>query len=343
MTGIPPGDLEPWQEPVRGGPADPAAFRLTGRAQLRGLRDGLLRTPSSARLTGRLLTQIGRRSVTFTMPASPWLAGPKGIIHPGVLVLLGDSALTGAVLTALPPGVLFSTAELSMTFLAEMPSPGGELTAQASVLHSSGRHGLAVAELRGPVGELLGFGTSRVFLQPPMDVSGLPRLEPPAPEPDWATHDPWARPIVPPPAVVVPAATHGLEVLAKAAHGEQPRPPIDRLLGIRVTRVDRGAITFSKPASDWLTNELGMVSGGCLGLLAESATSAAGQSLARPGSGYRALDVKINFLAQVPPDGGDIVAQSRAIHQGKLMVATTEVVHQGKLVAVATGSTVLGD
>ena len=343
MTGLPPSDLEPWQEPVRGGPADPAALRLTGMAQLRGIRDGRLRAPSNARLTGRRLTQIGRRSVTFTMPASPWFAGPKWMIHPGVLVLLGDSALTGAVLTSLPRGVLFSTAELSMTFLAEMPGPGGELTARASVLHSAGRHGLAIAEMTGPDGQLLGFGTSRVFLQPPMDVSGLPRIAPPAPEPEWDTPDPWARPLTPPGSVVVPATTDGLEVLSRAAQGEQPRPPIDRLLGIRVTRAERGEITFSMPASEWLANELGMVSGGCLGMLAESATSAAGQSLARPGSGYRALDVKVNFLAQVPPDGDDIVAQGRALHQGKLMVATTEVTHQGKLVAIATGSTVMGD
>jgi len=343
VTEAPITDLEPWQEPVRGGPSDPAAFRLSGRSQLKALRDGLLRAPANARLTGRRLTKIGRRSVTFTMPASPWLAGPKGVIHPGALVLLSDSALTGAVLTGLPPGVLFTTAELSMTFLAEMPSPGGELVARASVLHNDGRHGLAVAELRGADGEWLGFGTSRVFLQPPLDVSGLPRLGPPPPDPSWDLPDPWARPCRPSPTVVAPAATVGLEVLAQAAQGVQPRPPIDRLVGIRVTQVDRGEITFSMPASEWLTNELGMVSGGCLGLLAESATSAAGQSLARPGSGYRALDVKINFLAQVPPDGGAIIARGTAVHQGKLMVASTEVTHQGQLVAVATGSTVLGE
>jgi acyl-CoA thioesterase len=273
------------------------------------------------------------------MPLSPWLQGPKGRIHPGVLVLLGDSALTAAVLTALPPGVVFSTAELSMTFLGELPPPGGELRAVASVLHTEPRHGLAVADLLGPSGERLGFGTARVFLQPPLDVSGLPPFSPTAPEAAWPTPDPWARDLE---EELPPLAGHGLLDLDATRAGGRPRPAIDRLIGIRVEAVNEGEVTFTMPASQWLANELGTVSGGMLGLLAHSATSAAGQSVARPGSPYRALDVKINFLEQVEPDGEPISATGRAIHRGRLVVANTEVSHSGKLVATATGSTVLG-
>ena len=330
---------EPWQEPVRGRSCDPAALALPGREQVLALQDGRLPRPPNARLTGRRIVEVGNAGVTCAMPLSPWLQGPKGRIHPGVLVLLGDSALTAAVLTALPPGVVFTTAELSMTFLAEMPPPGGELRAVASALHLEARHGLAVADLLGPGGARLGFGTSRVFLQPPMDMSEAPPFSPAPDDEDWPTPDPCERELSEAPP---PLAGHGVVELADTRTGERPRPPIDRLLGIRLAAVGDGEVTFTLPASEWLANELGMVSGGMLGLLAHSATSAAGQTVARPGSPYRSLDVKVNFLEQVPPDGSPIVATGRALHRGKLVVANTEVTHGGQLVAMATGSTVLG-
>lgn len=338
----PGGQLEPWQEPVRGGPADPLALTLSGRELLLALRDGRLREPANARLTGRRLVEVGEREVTFALPLSPWLQGPKGRIHPGVLVLLGDSALTGAALTALPRGVVFSTAELSMSFLGELPPPGGELTARATVLHSELRHSLAVVDILGPGGERLGFGSSRVFLQPPVELDGAPPLPPPALEPDWGTPDPWARALGPAPDAVSPAQTVGLDVLQETASGSRPRPPIDRLMGIFLEAAGAGETHFRMAASEWLTNELGTVSGGALGLLAHSATSAAGQALARPGAPYRALDIKVNFLQPVPADGEPISAVGRAQHRGKLVVATTEVTHRGDLVVLATGSTVLG-
>ena len=330
---------DPWQEPVRGQTSDLSALTLSGRQQVLAIQDGRLPLPPNARLTGRRVVEVSGAGVTCALPLSPWLQGPKGRIHPGVLVLLGDSALTAAVLTALPPGVVFSTAELSMTFLGEMPTPGGELRAVASVLHTEPRSGLAVADLLGPSGERLGFGTARVFLQPPLDVSGLPPFSPAPPETAWPTPDPWARDLE---EELPPLAGHGRQVLDETRAGRRPRPAIDRLIGIRLEGVGEGEVDFTMPASGWLSNELGTVSGGMLGLLAHSATSAAGQSVARAGSPYRALDVKINFLEQVEPDGEPITATGRAIHRGKLVVANTEVVHGGQLVATATGSTVLG-
>lgn len=337
----PPQELEIPDEPVRGAMADINVLALPGVEQARAMRDGLLALPPNARLTGRRLVDVTDTSVVFTMPISEWVLGPKGTMHPGVLALLGDSALTGAVITALPPGVLFVTAELSMTFMGDMPGPGGEMVATGNVVHVDGSHGLATAEIRGPQGQMLAFGTSRVFLEPPMDTSGLGPLEPLAEEPDWPTADPWARPLDQP--VEAPdASPDGLAALEATAVGARSRPPIDRLVGIRLLETARGEVSFGMKASPWLTNEFGAVSGGMLALLAKSATAAAGQAGARTGMSYRALDVKVNFLRGVPPDGTDIVAVGRINHRGRLTVASAEVRHQGRLVALSTGTTVLG-
>lgn len=336
-----PASVEITGEPVRGAAADINVLALPGIEQLRAMQDGLLSLPPNARLTGRRLVEIHDTSVVFSMPISEWLLGPKATMHPGVLALLGDSALTAAVITVLPPGVLFVTAELSMTFMGEMPGAGGELVATGSVVQVDGQHGLATAEIRGPDHRLLGFGTSRVFLEPPLDTSGFGPVAPPPEEQAWDTPDPWERPLDGP--VASPTGDpDGPAALAETAAGVRARPPIDRLVGIRLVGAGKGEVTFAMPASPWLANEFGMVSGGMLALLAKSATAAAGQASARSGYTYRALDVKVNFLRGVPPDGADIVAVGRMTHRGRLTVASAEVRHKGRLVALATGTTVLG-
>jgi uncharacterized protein (TIGR00369 family) len=339
-------DLEPWQEPVRGGPSDFAALRLPGLEQVRAAADGRLQKSSILRLTGGRLASVERGRVGAVLPASPWLAGPRGALHPGALAVLADLALTGTAMTALPPGVLLTTAELSLTFLADMPPPGGELVADGRLVHADSRHALASCEIRGPAGELLAHASARTFTLSPVDVSGFGELGTPPPEPDWGSPDPWARPLatVDP---VDPRTTTGAEVLAETASGTRLRPPVDRLLGITARQIAQGDgpapdVTFTMRASPWLGNEFGTVSGGALVLLAKSATAAAGQAAARPGSPYRALDVKVNLLEPVPLDGRELVAVGRTRHVSKLTVATGEVRHNDALIALATGSIVLG-
>jgi acyl-CoA thioesterase len=135
---------------------------------------------------------------------------------------------------------------------------------------------------------------------------------------------------------------NGPESLRLTADGLMSRPPIDRLLGIRLVDTAEGEATFTMPSSPWLTNEFGAVSGGMLALLAKSATAAAGQAAARSGSSFRALDVKVNFIRGVPPDGKDIIARGHVSHRGQLTVASAVIEHDGLTVALATGSTMLG-
>lgn len=339
-------DLEPWQEPVRGSAADMAALRLPGLEQVRAAANGRVAPAPIVRLTGARLDSVERGRVAAVMPASPWLSGPRRTLHPGALAVLADFALAATAISALPPGVLLTTAELSLTFLADMPPPGGELVAEGRLIHADHRHGLATCEIRGPAGEPLAYASTRTFSLAPVDVSSLGELNPPPTEPDWPTPDPWARPLAHSDAVD-PATTTGTEVLAETAKGTRPRPPIDRLFGIAArtpAEADSPApeVTFTMPASGWLGNEFGIANGGALTLLAKSATAAAGQAAARPGSPYRALDVKVNLLEAVPLDGRELVAVGRARHVSKLTVASAEVRHGDTLVALATGSIMLG-
>jgi acyl-CoA thioesterase len=135
----------------------------------------------------------------------------------------------------------------------------------------------------------------------------------------------------------------GLEILAAQLRGDLPRAPLDDLAGLRLVDAADGRAVFSLPASPWLRSEAGTVFGGMIGLLANSATAAAVQTTAPAGTAFTALDLKVNFLHQVPADGGELVATGTVVHRGRrLVIATADVVNgQGRRVALATGTTML--
>ena len=75
-------------------------------------------------------------------------------------------------------------------------------------------------------------------------------------------------------------------------------------------------------------------------MLADSALVSAIQTTAPPGAAVAAVDLKVNFLRPVQPDGRDLHAHGRVRHAGRtISIAEAEVVNaDGKAVAVATGS-----
>ena len=336
--------LYPLCEPVRGGVAYPALAALPGVEQVEAFLTGRASTPPVARLTGRRIIDASPGSTAYALRATDWMVGPTGVVHSGVLAVLADGALIASVVSALPARVLCTTAELSMTFLGSPPHPGGDLTARGRVLHVDSEMALADVHVRDACDRLVAHGTSRCSLFPAIDesVQLLPPGESAAAEIEPNTPDPHLRT---PPAAGrgrLHEARDGLELLRAQLRGELPRPPIDQLTGIRLADAQRGRVVFTLPASPWLRNEWGTVYGGVLTLLAKSAAAAAVQTTADHGTGCKALDVKINFLRAVPPDGRELRATGTVLHRGKrLAIATAEIVHGDERVAVLTGTTAL--
>lgn len=343
MTGETAGTSMPiWIEPVRGAAADWSLLGLPAIEAVRTNLDG--RTPDApcARLMGRKLVEAEPGRVVFTMPASPWLRGPKGHIHTGALAFLADGALFFAVFSSLPPNVLCTTSELSITFLGDAPSAEGQLTAEGRLVFVDERNALAEVFIKDGDGRLVTHGTSRCFVFPPFH----PPLDPHPHiaqhvEPEWDTPDPWERPCAGSP--LGPGTFDqydGLEILQAQIAGLLPSPPINHLTGLRVVAADRGSVTFALPASPWMTNEIGSVFGGSLALLAKAATAGAVQTVAPKGASFTALDLKVNLLASPDPDGSDLLATGTVVHRGQLSIATCEVTDgTGRVVALSTGST----
>lgn len=97
------------------------------------------------------------------------------------------------------------------------------------------------------------------------------------------------------------------------------------------------------PASGWLMNPAGTVCGGALAMLVDAMIAFAATTILPVGHGLTTLDLKVNFLRPVTPDGQTLTAQGRIIHAGKrMLIANGEVLDaQGRQVVVATGSQML--
>ena len=335
----------PWQEEPRGSYPGPEFLGLSGIDQMRTGPLGKFPTPPIHHLTGMIPTEAGLGRTTFTMPATPWLQSPPGMISGGTLAILADGPLGTAIQTALPPATVYTTQELSMSFLRAATPASGMLTARGRLIHGGRSIGLSEVEVIDATGRLLAHGTSRCFIFPPMDIphtdlDDLPEIDPVA----YETPDPYERPVM---GEVISQeewdAHSGGELLAAGLDGTGPAPPIYYLTGLRPVELGGDWAKFVLPSTVWHTSPTGKMEGGFIAMLADAAMASAVQVTLPAGTAYATLDLKVNFVRPVDPDGRDITATGTILHRGKTIAVARAEVHNadGKLVALATGSSMI--
>jgi uncharacterized protein (TIGR00369 family) len=121
--------------------------------------------------------------------------------------------------------------------------------------------------------------------------------------------------------------------------------PYYRLLGMEVTEIKEGESRIQMLFKQELTHPYGIVHGGAIASLADSAVAMALISLVEPKDRITTIEFKINFF--VPVSKGELKAHAKIIHKGsKTAVGDVEVINEGgKLVAkvIATYSIMRGD
>ncbi len=336
--------LEAWREPVRGGYPDPALFALPGIDQLRAMLDGRTPTCPLNHLVGMTLTEVGAGKATFTMPASPWLVSPQGIIAVGALAILADGPLGCAVQSALPPATGYTTSELSLR-VVRPAQVGTVLTAKGHLVYAGRRVALSEVLIEDDAGRLIAHGSSLCFVFPPVDpLPPTPTNPPLVREAEYATPDPYLRPVC---GDVVPQDVwnkmSGLEMLTASLAGELPPPPTHYLTGLNLVEVAHEQAAFTLPASEWLCPPTGRVEGGFIAMLADAALASAIMTVTPAATAMASVDLKVNFLRPGIADGRELLARGTVAHAGRtIAVAHSEVVNaDGKRVALATGSALL--
>ena len=109
--------------------------------------------------------------------------------------------------------------------------------------------------------------------------------------------------------------------------------PYYRLLGMEVTHIKERECRMQMPFKEDLTHPYGIVHGGAIASLADSAVAMALISLVEQKDRIATIEFKINFFA--PVSKGDLEAHAKIIHKGfKTAVGDVEVKNEeGKLVA----------
>jgi len=277
------------------------------------------------------------------MPASDWFLSSQDQISAGALMMLADGSLGCAVLTALPAATPYTTAELSMSFLKPCAATG-TIRAVGRLLHIDGPLALSDVWVEDARGERVAHGTSMCMVLPALEGIEPPDDLPIIQQPEYPTPHPYERPAE---GEAIPweewRTMSGVDILARQIKGELPQPPIHYLTGMTLREVSEGSVTFTMPASEWLTSPLRTVQGGAIAMLSHAAFATAVTSTLEAGTAYRPVDVKVNFLRPVFPDPGELVARGTVTHRGRtLAIATADVFSaDGKKVATATGSTII--
>ncbi len=109
--------------------------------------------------------------------------------------------------------------------------------------------------------------------------------------------------------------------------------PIYQLLQVRLEEIDTGFARFRMPFRKELTQAYGVVHGGLIALLADTAVAFAPMTLIKPGERVTTAEFKINFFSAV--ERGEMIGEARSVYTGKrLVVADMEVKNEaGKLIA----------
>lgn len=330
-------------EPPRGGFFTRELLALSGREQMQAAIEGRTEKPPMYHLTGTRPTEIGAGTSAFEMPSTGWLASHYGVITGGILAVLADGPLGCSIQSTLPPGTPYTTSELSMSYLRPAFPDGRPITARGRVIHTGRSLALSDAVVTDGDGRELAHATSRCFLFPSLDPlparPSLPVREPPR----YDTPDPFERE---PEGTVLGAeieSLSGYETWRRCASGELPPPPLHYLTGARPVAVSEGSVTWEMPASPWLCSPTGLVEGGFLVYLADSAVASASATLVPAGTASASIDVTVKFIRPAPPDGRPLTAVGRVVnHCRTLSVATAEIRNaDGKLVATALGSSML--
>jgi uncharacterized protein (TIGR00369 family) len=104
--------------------------------------------------------------------------------------------------------------------------------------------------------------------------------------------------------------------------------PSNRLLGLVVREQSDGGATVAMAPRSELAQEYGVVHGGFLAALADTAAVYALLPKLAASERMTSIEFKVNFLAPADPAGGELVAKATVVKAGRTVRVATVDVHQ---------------
>ncbi|NMN97028.1 PaaI family thioesterase [Antrihabitans stalactiti] len=128
----------------------------------------------------------------------------------------------------------------------------------------------------------------------------------------------WNDPM---PTIAAGLTMSGLDYLTAMLDGRLPASPIGRLVGIEGVSVSRGDVVFRCVPDESAYNPVGLIHGGLISTLLDSATASAVHSTLDAGVAFTTLELKVSFM--------------RPVHAGQVLLAHGWVTKPGSRVSFA--------
>ncbi|MCS5734637.1 PaaI family thioesterase [Herbiconiux daphne] len=178
---------------------------------------------------------------------------------------------------------------------------------------------------------------------PPPDAASPDADSPDAAPPDAARQPvrrrlvEWDDPFI---GVKAAAGLTGLEFLQAMIDGELPPPPIGKLVDMTLVSAEPGTATFTCTPNESHYNPIGIVHGGLVCTLLDSAAGCAVQTTLPAGVGYTSIEIKVSYLRPLHHDSGELTCVGRVVKPGRRVAFAEASVTDaaGRVVATATSS-----
>ena len=147
----------------------------------------------------------------------------------------------------------------------------------------------------------------------------------------------WQDPI----ATRAAAATQdGLTLLRSIGAGRLPPPPLLSTLAIEPGEAGDGTVSFTLDPEEFHLNPFGIVHGGVLAAMLDTAMGCAVHSLLPPAVGYVTSELNVRFLRPALLSSGRLLCTGEVVHPGKsTMIASARVVDAHQRVIAIAGCT----
>lgn len=136
----------------------------------------------------------------------------------------------------------------------------------------------------------------------------------------------------------IAGATSGLEFLRRLLEGRYPAPPFAEVSDVWPVSVEKGRIIFEAAPSSRFYNPMGLVHGGWLALLLDTAMGCAVHSALDAGQGYATTDLRTTFVKPVSEATGRLRCEATLLHMGRRTASSEGKVCDAQGALVAHGS-----
>jgi uncharacterized protein (TIGR00369 family) len=144
----------------------------------------------------------------------------------------------------------------------------------------------------------------------------------------------------PRPTFAAGATQDGLSLLRAIGAGTLPLPPIMNTLAIEPVNAEDGRVSFTLDPGEFHLNPFGMVHGGVLATMLDTAMGCAVHSMLPPGVGYVTSEMNVRFLRPALLNSGQLLCIGEVVHPGKnTMIASARVVDADQRVIAIAGCT----